>query len=97
LHLLALVTDGLFGDDGEFGGEEGRDTAAYIIPLQRAKSMALTQHFATSLRILEPRRDTMEMGEKHAGARSMLGSEDHARDLSPGVIFKAYSSGLYWL
>lgn len=33
----------------------------------------------------------------HAGVRSMLGSEDHARDLSPGVIFKAHSSGLYWL
>lgn len=35
--------------------------------------------------------------ETHAGARNMFGSEDHAKDLSPGAVFKAYSSGLYWL
>lgn len=27
----------------------------------------------------------------------MFGSEDRARDLSPGAVFKAYSSGLYRL
>lgn len=71
LHFLAVVSDGLSGDDGEFGGEEGRDAATDITPLQGAESMALTQSFATRLGILEPRCDTTEK-------RKTLWSEEHA-------------------
>lgn len=61
-----MVSDSLSGDDGEFGGEEGRDTGTDITPSQRAESVALTQSFATRLGILEPRHDTTERREKHA-------------------------------
>lgn len=60
-----MVSDGSSGDDGEFGGEEGRDADTDITPLQRAESVALTQSFATRLGILQPRHDTTEEREKH--------------------------------
>lgn len=50
---------------------------------------------ATRLRMLEPRHVTEERG-KHTQEQGVLAIEDHNWDLSPGVIFKAYSSGLYW-
>lgn len=67
-----MVSDGLSGDCGEFGGEEGRDTDTDITPLQRAERMALTQSFATRLGILEPRHDTTEK------QKNTLWSEEHA-------------------
>lgn len=77
-----MVSDGLSGDEGEFGGEEGRDADTDITPSHRAKCGSDPELCNTPG---DPGAKTWHHGEERktrSGVRSKPGSEAHSRELS---------------